>query len=81
MAPFILKDWADQGMIPSPRVFPVGQLITGTGGQADELFIQRTAPQFEGSIVEARSASSSNAASQLRRARLPGGRGLRNKRR
>lgn len=51
MAPFILKDWADQGMIPSPRVFPVGQLITGTGGHADELFIQRTAPQFEGSMI------------------------------
>ena len=51
MAPFILKDWADQGMIPSPRVFPVGQLITGTGGHADELFIQRTAPDFEGSMI------------------------------
>jgi imidazolonepropionase-like amidohydrolase len=51
MAPFILKDWADQGMIPSPRVFPVGQLVTGTGGHADELFIQRTAPQFEGSMI------------------------------
>jgi imidazolonepropionase-like amidohydrolase len=51
MAPFILKDWADQGMIPSPRVFPVGQLITGTGGHADELFIQRTAPEFEGSMI------------------------------
>jgi imidazolonepropionase-like amidohydrolase len=51
MAPFILKDWADQGQIPSPRVFPVGQLITGTGGHADELFIQRTAPDFEGSMI------------------------------
>lgn len=51
MAPFILKDWADQGMIPAPRVFPVGQLITGTGGHADELFIQRTAPEFEGSMI------------------------------
>jgi imidazolonepropionase-like amidohydrolase len=51
MAPFILKDWADQGMIPSPRVFPVGQLITGTGGHADELFIQRTAPDFDGSMI------------------------------
>ena len=53
MAPFILKDWADQGMIPAPRVFPVGQLITGTGGHADELFIQRTAPEFEGSMIRA----------------------------
>jgi imidazolonepropionase-like amidohydrolase len=51
MAPFILKDWADQGQIPSPRVFPVGQLITGTGGHADELFLQRTAPDFEGSMI------------------------------
>lgn len=51
MAPFILKDWADQGQIPAPRVFAVGQLITGTGGHADELFIQRTAPDFEGSMI------------------------------
>jgi imidazolonepropionase-like amidohydrolase len=51
LAPFILKDWADQGHIASPRVFPVGQLITGTGGHADELFIQRTAPEFEGSMI------------------------------
>ena len=51
LAPFILKDWADQGQIPSPRVFAVGQLITGTGGHADELFIQRTAPDFEGSMI------------------------------
>jgi imidazolonepropionase-like amidohydrolase len=51
LAPFILKDWADQGRIASPRVFPVGQLITGTGGHADELFIQRTAPDFEGSMI------------------------------
>ena len=51
LAPFILKDWADQGRIASPRVFPAGQLITGTGGHADELFIQRTAPEFEGSMI------------------------------
>jgi imidazolonepropionase-like amidohydrolase len=51
LAPFILKDWAEQGQIPSPRVFPVGQLITGTGGHADELFLQRTAPDFEGSMI------------------------------
>jgi imidazolonepropionase-like amidohydrolase len=51
MAPFILKEWADQGRIASPRVFPVGQLITAKGGHADELFIQRTAPEFEGSMI------------------------------
>lgn len=51
LAPFILKDWADQGQIASPRVFAVGQLITGTGGHADELFIQRTAPDFEDSMI------------------------------
>lgn len=51
MVPFILKQWADEGRLASPRVFPVGQLITGLGGHADELFIQRTAPEFEGSMI------------------------------
>jgi len=35
-APFRLKDWVAQGRIPGPRVFPVGQLITGLGGHGDE---------------------------------------------
>jgi imidazolonepropionase-like amidohydrolase len=35
-APFRLKDWVAQDRIPGPRVFPVGQLITGLGGHGDE---------------------------------------------
>ena len=34
--PFRLKQWSAQNRIPGPRVFPVGQLITGTGGHGAE---------------------------------------------
>lgn len=34
--PFELKAWVAAGKIPGPRVFPVGQLITGTGGHGTE---------------------------------------------
>jgi len=35
-APFRLKDWITQNRIPGPRVFPVGQGITATGGHGAE---------------------------------------------
>ncbi len=34
--PFELKIWVMVGKIPGPRVFPVGQLITGVGGHGGE---------------------------------------------
>ena len=34
--PFELKLWVMEGRIPGPRVFPVGQLITGLGGHGSE---------------------------------------------
>jgi imidazolonepropionase-like amidohydrolase len=34
--PFRLKEWVAENRIPGPRVFPVGQLITGTGGHGAE---------------------------------------------
>ncbi len=34
--PFELKLWVMMGKIPGPRVFPVGQLITGIGGHGAE---------------------------------------------
>jgi imidazolonepropionase-like amidohydrolase len=34
--PFRLKDWVSQNRLPGPRVFPAGQLITGTGGHGAE---------------------------------------------
>jgi len=36
MTPFVLKEWVATGRIPGPRVFPVGQLITGIGGHGSE---------------------------------------------
>ncbi|MFI5309795.1 MAG: amidohydrolase family protein [Gemmatimonadales bacterium] len=33
---FRLKGWVNQNRIPGPRVFPVGQLITGIGGHGSE---------------------------------------------
>lgn len=41
--PFELKEWVTAGRIPGPRVFPVGQLITGLGGHGSE-GDQSTAP-------------------------------------
>ncbi len=36
--PFRLKEWVAQNRVPGPRIFAVGQLITGTGGHgAQEL--------------------------------------------
>jgi imidazolonepropionase-like amidohydrolase len=35
-APFRLKQWVAQNRLPGPRVFPAGQLITGTSGHAAE---------------------------------------------
>ncbi len=34
--PFRLKEWVAQDRVPGPRVFPAGQLITGTGGHGAE---------------------------------------------
>jgi imidazolonepropionase-like amidohydrolase len=34
--PFRLKEWVAQNRLPGPRVFPAGQLITGTGGHGAE---------------------------------------------
>ena len=34
--PFELKEWVTAGKIPGPRIFPVGQLITATGGHGTE---------------------------------------------
>lgn len=51
LAPFILKQWAAEGRIPSPRVFATGQVITATGGHATEGFLFRTAPGFTGAMV------------------------------
>jgi len=34
--PFRIKEWVAQSRVPGPRVFPVGQLITGTGGYGAE---------------------------------------------
>jgi imidazolonepropionase-like amidohydrolase len=34
--PFRLKEWVRERRIPGPRVFPVGMLITGTGGHGAE---------------------------------------------
>jgi imidazolonepropionase-like amidohydrolase len=36
LAPFVLKQWVAEGRLPGPRVFPVGQLITGVGGHGAE---------------------------------------------
>lgn len=35
-APFLLSQWSAAGMIPAPRVFAAGWIITGTGGHATE---------------------------------------------
>jgi imidazolonepropionase-like amidohydrolase len=35
-APFLLSEWSAAGMIPAPRVFAAGWIITGTGGHATE---------------------------------------------
>ncbi len=51
--PFELKQWVSAGKIPGPRVFPVGQLITGIGGHGTE-GNQSTAPSNpDASIYEA----------------------------
>ena len=34
--PFRLKEWVRERRLPGPRVFPVGKLITGTGGHGAE---------------------------------------------
>jgi len=34
--PFRLKEWVAQNRLPGPRVFPAGQVITGTGGHGAE---------------------------------------------
>jgi imidazolonepropionase-like amidohydrolase len=34
--PFRLKEWVASNRVPGPRVFAVGQLITGVGGHGDE---------------------------------------------
>jgi imidazolonepropionase-like amidohydrolase len=52
-APFELKQWVTAGKIVGPRVFPVGQLITGVGGHGTE-GNQSTAPSNpDASIYEA----------------------------
>src|SRR3546814_16949802 len=35
-APFLLSQWSAANMIPAPRVFAAGWIITGTGGHATE---------------------------------------------
>lgn len=49
--PFRLKEWVRQRRIPGPRVFPAGQLITGTGGHGAE-GLTPAAPLY-GAVVEA----------------------------
>lgn len=51
LAPFILKTWSSEGRIAAPRLFPVGQVITATGGHAAEAFFFHTAPEFEGAMI------------------------------
>jgi imidazolonepropionase-like amidohydrolase len=36
MVPFVLKEWAAENRIPSPRLFVAGKIITGTGGHGTE---------------------------------------------
>ncbi len=51
--PFELKDWVTSGEIAGPRIFPVGQLITGIGGHGSE-GNQSTAPSNpDASVYEA----------------------------
>ncbi len=53
--PFELKEWVTAGKIPGPRVFAVGQLITGVGGHGAE-GNQSTAPSNpDAAIYEATS--------------------------
>src|SRR3546814_14687277 len=35
-SPFLLSQWSAANMIPAPRVFAAGWIITGTGGHATE---------------------------------------------
>src|SRR3546814_6645079 len=35
-APFLLSQWSAANMIPAPRVFAAGWIITGTGGRSEE---------------------------------------------
>jgi imidazolonepropionase-like amidohydrolase len=51
LAPFILKTWSSEGRIAAPRLFPVGQVITATGGHAAEAYFFHTAPEFEGAMI------------------------------
>jgi imidazolonepropionase-like amidohydrolase len=51
LAPFILKAWAAEGRIASPRLFPAGQVIVATGGHAAEGFTLHTAPGFSGAMI------------------------------
>jgi len=54
--PFELKQWVMAGKIPGPRIFPVGQLITGIGGHGAEGG-ESTAPSNpDASIYEANGA-------------------------
>jgi imidazolonepropionase-like amidohydrolase len=48
--PFELKQWVMMGRIPGPRIFPVGQLITGIGGHGTEGG-QSTAPSNPDSML------------------------------
>jgi imidazolonepropionase-like amidohydrolase len=54
--PFELKQWVTAGKIPGPRVFPVGQLITGIGGHGSEGGEPTAPANPDGSIYEANGA-------------------------
>lgn len=43
---FRLKDWVNQGRLPGPRIFAVGQLIVGKGGHGTEGGNYDTAPKI-----------------------------------
>lgn len=51
MAPFILKKYIHEGIIPGPRIFAAGQVIVGRGGHGTEGFGLLTAPTYDDALI------------------------------
>ena len=51
LAPFILNNYFREDILPGPRIFAAGQLITGRGGHGTEWYALNTAPDYPDAAV------------------------------
>ena len=51
LAPFILNNYFRENILPGPRIFAAGQLITGRGGHGTEWYALKTAPDYADAAI------------------------------